>query len=101
MTDNPRAGTRQETDSRLAKPAELISLLVRPYRFGFITGHSYIPEGRVAEIRAVLAADDAEKERITRTYAANLAGRIGPGQGVTFASARMALYTVLDILGIG
>jgi len=101
MADNAHEGTQKNVDDTFAKPAELISLLVRPYRFGFITGHSYLSETQVASVKDALAADDATREKITRTYEKEMTGRIGPGQGVSFGSARMALYTLLDTLGIG
>lgn len=100
MADNHTAGIRQKINDQLSKPMELVSLLVRPYRFGFITGHSYLNDVQVASVNHLLTADASEKEKVTGTYEKELAGRIGPGQGVSFASARMALYTILETLGV-
>jgi dTDP-4-amino-4,6-dideoxygalactose transaminase len=86
----------------IAKVIRMIRAVTMPYQFGFVRGHSYLEEQQLKLIKQTLEANDAaENKRIIDTYEAMFARTVGEGAGISFASGRMAFYTLMKVLGIG
>ncbi|MCK5608098.1 DegT/DnrJ/EryC1/StrS family aminotransferase [Candidatus Pacearchaeota archaeon] len=81
------------------KVPELLKLLVLPYQFGFVQGHSHLTNQQVLQIRQVLHSSD--NQNIVNDYEQRMSALIGDGYGISFAAGRMAFYSLLKILGIG
>lgn len=75
-----------------------LSHALRSYRFGFVCGHGYLSDDHVSLIKQVLDVQDSSK---IEEYEHRFSKLIGEGQGVSFASGRMAFYSLLKALHIG
>jgi dTDP-4-amino-4,6-dideoxygalactose transaminase len=77
----------------------LITDLFAPEYFGFVPGCDDGEAEGMERVREVL--DRGESPKIVAEYERRFAAVTGLGQAVSFAAARMAFYTAMDLLGIG
>lgn len=78
---------------------KLLRNLFLPYQFGFIRGHYYLDEEAVGKIRKCL--DTQYCGGVVEEYEKKFVSLIGSGSAVSFASGRMAFFSLLKALGIG
>jgi len=86
-------------DSQLKKMLKLLKHLTLPYQIGFVQGHSHLVESQILQIKRVLNSDDTED--IICEYEQRMKSLIGSGNGISFATGRMAFYSLLKALNIG
>lgn len=78
-----------------------IRLLSVPYLIGFIQGHSYLDEEQIAWLKQILETGDSRaNDVIISKYEEVMAAEIGKGYGISFASGRMAFYSLMKVLNI-
>lgn len=85
--------------SYVYKGYNLARLYVKPYRFGFVRGHSYLSDNQVRDLGNLL--HPGNNKDIIDEYEKRLSLLIGFGSGVSFAAGRMAFYTILKALNVG
>lgn len=85
--------------SYLRKGYNLAHLYIKPYRFGFVRGHSYLSDHQAHELGNLL--QPGKHQEIIDEYEKRLSLLIGSGYGVSFAAGRMAFYTILKALNVG
>jgi len=90
--------TFQSLLGKTMKKVNGLSHALRPYRFGFVCGHGYLSGEQVSLIKRVLDVQDSSK---IEEYEENFSKLIGMGQGISFASGRMAFFSLLKVLRIG
>lgn len=84
----------------IRKLKELTRMLgTRPY-YGFVTGHGYLTEAQVTEVRRVLESPAQATETVAE-YERRFAALVGDGRGLATAGGRMALFATLRALGVG
>ncbi|MGA2121572.1 MAG: DegT/DnrJ/EryC1/StrS family aminotransferase [Methanoregula sp.] len=80
----------------------LLQLLKSPYLIGFYRGHNHLSDADVSRISELLSSDDTEfRNRVVRHYEDNFASLVGRGYGSSFASGRMAFFSLMKSLRIG
>ncbi len=73
-----------------------------PYLIGFVQGHSYLNEEQVAQVKQVLESGNSQANKaIVSKYETAITSVIGKGHGISFASGRMAFYSLMKVLKIG
>ena len=77
----------------------LFKNLTLPYKFGFVTGHSYLTAGQISKIRKTLSSNNSLD--VVSSYEHQMTSLIGSGFGISFAAGRMAFYSLLKALNIG
>lgn len=75
-----------------------ISILLSPYHYYFIQGHSHLTERDINEVRNTLEYGGLD---VVKQYDVEMATLIGSGYGLSFAAGRMAFYSLLKSLNIG
>lgn len=75
-----------------------ISILLSPYHYYFIQGHSHLTESEINEVRHTLEYGGLD---VVKQYDVEMAALIGSGYGLSFAAGRMAFYSLLKSLNIG
>lgn len=73
--------------------------LTRPYKIGFVQGHSYLSDNQISKIRDILNTDNCDG--IVSKYEQQFSALIGDGYAISFAAGRMAFYSLMKALGIG
>jgi dTDP-4-amino-4,6-dideoxygalactose transaminase len=87
---------------KLQSLAYLLQLLQSPYLIGFYRGHSHLSESDVGKIEEILLSEDTQlKENVLMQYEGTFASLVGNGYATSFASGRMAFFTLMKSLGIG
>ena len=82
--------------------AYLFHLLQSPYLIGFYRGHNYLSETEVKRIEEILLSNDTDlKVNVTRQYEDRFASLVGNGKAMSFASGRMAFFSLIKTQGIG
>ena len=81
------------------KMLELLKLLRLPFKIGFVQGHSYLTHQQIIYIQHALHSEN--NKEIVRDYEQRMSNHIGSGQGISFASGRMAFYAILKNMNIG
>lgn len=85
-----------------SKIIKLLRSAALPYQFGFVQCHSYLVDGQLDQIKSMLESRDAtEKQRVLFEYEERFGKLVGDGFASSFASGRMAFYTLMEVLGIG
>lgn len=84
-----------------AKIINRIKGLMVPYRFGFVQGHSYLGDEQLEQIKRAMHSDIVHEKEIISAYEREMVNLIGPGYGISYASGRMAFYSILKALNIG
>ncbi len=77
----------------------LFQNLILPYQFGFIRGHYYLDETAIRKIKGCL--DPKYFDGVIKEYEKKFAALLGIGRAVSFASGRMAFFSLLKMLNIG
>lgn len=72
---------------------------MRNIRFGFIQNNFYLTDMQLSRIRQALVLD--KSQGIIKEYENRFSELIGSGYGVSFASGRMAFFSLLKMLNIG
>lgn len=68
-------------------------------KFGFTQGHYYLSENEVGSLRELVGKEDAPE--IVSAFEDEFSKNVGQGQAVSFASGRMAFYSLLKVIGVG
>ena len=76
---------------------EISNWVKNPY-FGFVKGHDYLEEKQLHEIKSFVGENNYE---VIRKFEKKFAKSIGLGNAISYASARMGFYSLLDYLKIG
>lgn len=80
----------------------LLRLLKSPYLIGFYRGHIHLSDAQVNNIQVLLTSNDIElKTQIVKHYERQFADLVGNGYCHSFASGRMAFFSLMQSLGIG
>ena len=80
----------------------LIRLLKSPYLIGFYRGHIHLSDAQVNIIGDILSDHDIKLQaQIVKQYEDQFANMIGNGYCHSFASGRMAFFSLMQSLGIG
>ena len=80
----------------------LIRLLKSPYLIGFYRGHIHLSDEQVNSIQDLLTSNDIELQaQIVKHYEDQFADLVGNGYCHSFASGRMAFFSLMQSLGIG
>lgn len=86
----------------ISKITKLLRSAALPYQFGFVQCHSYLGDRQLDQIKSLLESrDDAEKQHVLFEYEERFGKLVGDGFASSFASGRMAFYTLMEVLGIG
>ena len=72
--------------------------IIRPERFGFLSPYVKVDRGMYSKLKELIYKLD---EDVIREFEAEMAKSIGNGDCVSFASGRMAFYSIMQSLGIG
>jgi len=73
-----------------------------PYKFGFLSDHSYLSKAELSNLKGIVESQDLENESaIVNKFEQEFMKLIGSGYGISFASGRMAFYSILRALNIG
>ncbi len=67
---------------------------------GFVCGHTGLTSAEIAEAHAILDATDTD-HRHSDAFEHGFTALLGGGESISFASGRMAFYSLLKALGIG
>lgn len=76
-----------------------LKVLLMPYKYSFIVGHSHLTNSQVAQIDKVL--ETSEPQSVRDDYENRFSVFIGSGRCISFAAGRMAFYVLLKALAIG
>jgi perosamine synthetase len=68
-----------------------------PY-FGFIQGHSHLPNESLFKLKQLVELDD---DKTLQMFEVQFARLIGDGNSASFASGRMGFYVLMQVLGVG
>lgn len=71
-----------------------------PYQFTFIRGHHYLTADEIKYLSRVLSSPEQYSD-ITKEYEQQMTKIIGEGYGLSYATGRMAFYSLLKSLKIG
>ena len=88
--------------NKVSRAVNLFLAAARPCQFGFIQSHVHFDDEKLNHIRTVLeSGDDTLKQQVVFEYEKKFALLVGDGYATSFASARMAFYTLMKALDIG
>ena len=80
----------------------LLRLIKSPYLLGFYPGHNHLSDAQVNLVQDILATDDIDLQaQIVKQYEDQFGKLIGNGYSQSFASGRMAFFSLMQSLGIG
>jgi len=80
----------------------LLRLLKSPYLIGFYRGHAHLTDAQVDRIGELFFSHDLELQaRVVRNYEDRFANLVGNGYSCSFASGRMAFFSLMQSRGIG
>src|SRR5208337_4568524 len=80
----------------------LLRLLKSPYIIGFYRGHTHLYDAQVNIIRDILYSHDIDaRTQVLEKYEEGFRDLVGNGYCHSFASGRMAFFTLMQSLGIG
>ena len=74
-------------------------LLVIPYQFGFVRGHAYLSDSKIRSVKEML--DEHNGKTVVAEYESRMSGLIGRGYGISYASGRMAFFSLLKEWKVG
>ncbi|QWD34019.1 hypothetical protein G6676_01740 [Polynucleobacter paneuropaeus] len=83
----------------ISKIKRLLISLFQKNQFGFISGHGYLSPNQLLELNEMLTNPN-QLAIINESYENKFAEVVGNGRAISFASARMAFYVLMDELGI-
>ena len=72
--------------------------ILRPERFGFLSPYVKVDKKLYSKLKNLISKPD---ENVVREFEVEMAKSIGNGACVSFASGRMAFYSIMQSLGIG
>ena len=87
--------------TKIANFIYIIRLLFIKHYFGFVQGHSYFTKEKVASIKEIFSKSGLESDNLIVEFELKFANLLGDGNCISFASARMAFYSLLKELKIG
>jgi dTDP-4-amino-4,6-dideoxygalactose transaminase len=77
-------------------------LLGSPYLIGYYQGHQYLSEGQIEKIQNLLVSEDIERSKnVVKQYEHKFATLVNRDYACSFASGRMAFFSLLKSLEIG
>lgn len=80
----------------------ILRLLKSPYLIGFYRGHNHLSNAHVKIIQDIHSSHDTEHQtKIIKRYENGFADLVGKGYCQSFASGRMAFFSLMQSLGIG
>ena len=72
-----------------------------PYKFGFVHCHSYLNDRELGQIKTMLETkNEGEKQSVILEFEDRFSKLVGPGSSSSFASGRMAFYSLMEVLSI-
>ena len=86
----------------LREAVATIRVAAQPRQFGFVNGHAYLDGHALRSIKQVVDTENPIRDRqLLAEYEMRFATLVGDGKAASFASARMAFYALMRVLGIG
>jgi perosamine synthetase len=84
------------------KIANALYTVCRPWQFGFMQSHVHFDDAQLIHLKTILESGDVQNDKqVIHEYEVSFAGLVGDGFASSFASARMAFYTLMKVLKIG
>lgn len=72
-----------------------------PYKFGFLHCHSYLNDGEMDQIKTMLVTkNEGQKRSVILEFEDRFSRLVGSGSSSSFASGRMAFYSLMEALNI-
>ena len=80
----------------------LLQLLKSPYLIGFYKGHIHLSDAQVNSMLDLLSSEDIDLQaQVVKQYENRFANLVGNGYSCSFASGRMAFFSLMRSIGIG